>query len=261
MIPVIVISLVRSKDRRATMAAHLASVGIRFQFFDAIDGVALTAEQVRAACRWANPRRYGQYLLSAEVGCIASFRVVCERIARGEDEFVCVLEDDITVDRRAAAFLDPATLRELPRFDVLRIQQGSKQWLPLDAFGPFAIRAPYRPSYGMQAQIFARSGAAKLASALATPWMPCDMMAFSDGLVKKLRILEIDPPLAFHPPTDTAQTTIDPDGIRPRDAERRKAASLRQHWRRVAYEYAARSRVFRNFISQWGLLALLRLRR
>jgi hypothetical protein len=29
--------------------------------------------------------------------------------------------------------------------------------------------------------------------------------------VKILRILEIDPPLAFHPPTDIEQTTIDPD--------------------------------------------------
>jgi GR25 family glycosyltransferase involved in LPS biosynthesis len=260
-IPVIVISLVRSTDRRAAMAPHLASLGIPFQFFDAIDGSTLTADQVRAACRRPNPRRYGQYLLPAEVGCIASFHTVCERIARGGDEFVCVLEDDITIDPRATVFLDPATLRKLPRFDILRIQQGSAQWLPVDTLGPFTIRAPYRPRYGMQAQIFARSGAAKLASALAIPWMPCDMMAYCDGLVRNLCILEIDPPLALHPPEDTAQTTIDPDGVRPGDAERRKSASLRQRWRRTAYEYAARLRVLRNFISQWGLLALLRLER
>src|SRR5205823_6475100 len=116
--------------------------GIPFQFFDAVDGSALTADQVREVCRRPNPRRYGQYLLPAEVGCIASFRTVCERIARGEDQFVCVLEDDITLDRRAAAILDPATRRRLPRFDVLRIQQGSEQWLPGDALGPFTIRAP-----------------------------------------------------------------------------------------------------------------------
>jgi len=260
-IPVIVISLVRSTDRRAAMAAHLASLGISFQFFDAIDGSTLTAEQVRAACRRPNPRRYGQYLLPTEGGCIASFRAVCERIARGADEFVCVIEDDITLDRRAAVLLDAATLHNMPRFDVLRIQQGSAQWLSVDSPGPFAVRAPYRPAFGMQAQIFARSGAAKLASSLAMPWMPCDMMAYCDGLVKDLRILEIDPPLAFHPPEDTAQTTIDPDGMRPGDAERRKAASLRRRWRRTAYEHATRSRLFRNFISQWGLLALLRLER
>jgi hypothetical protein len=129
------------------------------------------------------------------------------------------------------------------------------------ALGAFAVRAPYRPCFGAHAQIFTRAGARKIASAFAAPWMPNDMTAFADGLVKNLRILEIDPPLAFHPPPDVNRSTIDPDGIRPRDAQRRRAASPLRRWRRSAYECAASLRVFRNFVSQWGLLALLRLER
>ena len=260
MIPVIAISLVRSKDRRDALAAHLTSIGIPFEYFDAIDGNSLTVEQARAACRRSNPRRYGEYLLPTEVGCIASFRIVCERIARGEDEFVCVLEDDVTLDRRAGILLDEATLRALPRFDVLRIQHTSEKWLPLGSYGGYTVRAPYRPTHGMYAQIFTRRGAGKVASTFATPWMPGDMTAFADGLVKNLRILEIDPPLAFHAPEHIDQSTIDPGRMRPRDADRRTASPPLRRWRRTAYEYAVSIRVFRNFISLWGPFALRQLR-
>src|SRR5262245_30169594 len=110
MVPVVVISLVRSKDRRDAITAILNSIGLSFTFFDAVDGQAITAEEAAAACLRSNPRRYGKYLMPTEIGCLESFRLVCEAIARGPDEFVCVLEDDVLLDGRIHAFLNETTL-------------------------------------------------------------------------------------------------------------------------------------------------------
>jgi len=257
MIPVVVISLARSTDRRAAITAQLGSFRIPFTFFDAVDGNTMTVAQTRTACRRPNPRRYGTYLLPTEVGCVTSFRLVCEAIARGPDEFVCVLEDDVTLDSKVHTFLDETTLRALPRFDILRIQRTSERWFPISTYGPFTIRVPYRPTYGMCGQIFTRDGAAITAAGLATPWMPGDMMLFYDGIVRGLRILEVDPPLAFHPPPEQDQTTIDPERIR---VAPKSPPPLYRRWRRTMYEYASQIRIFRNFVLVWGFSALRLLR-
>ena len=257
MIPVVVISLARSGDRRVAVTAQLKSIGLPFTFFDAVDGNDLTVEQARAACRRSNPRRYGTYLLPTEVGCGTSFRLVCEAIARGPDEFACVLEDDVTLDSKVHTFLDEATLRVLPRFDILQLQHTSERWFPISTHGEFTIRVPYRPTYGMRAQIFSRKGAAIAATGLAALWMPSDMLLLYDGIVRGLRILEVDPPLAFHPPPEQDRTTIDPERIR---VAPKSLPPLYRRWRRTMYEYASQFRIFCNFVFQWGFSALRLLR-
>jgi GR25 family glycosyltransferase involved in LPS biosynthesis len=261
MIPVVVISLVRSTDRRASMKAQLEAIGIAFRFFDAIDGDSITGEQATAICRHPNPRYYGRCLLSSELGNIMSFRQVCEAIARGEDDFVCVLEDDVILNRDVQILLEDATLRLLPRFDVLRIQHTSRRSLPVAAHGPLLFRAPFRPTTGLYAQIFTRDGAAKVAAGLAEPWMQSDVTVFSDGIVPNLRILEVHPPVASHPPLQRDKSIIDADGDWPGDSIIASRATLLWRARRMLYESASLIRVLRNFVRLWGWTALTSLKR
>ena len=262
MIPVVVVSLVRSVERRAAMTARLDAIDVPFTFFDAVDGSLMTAAQAAAACLRSNPRRYGEYLRPAEIGCIESFRLVCDRIARGDDAHVCVMEDDVTLDQSACELLDEGALRNLPPFDILRLQHHSERWLPVAARGSFRVGAPLRPTYGTRAHVFSRAGAAKVAAGLANPWMPIDMAVFSDGIVHDLRILEVAPPVAFHPDAQDDISTIDPTETRPRARhESRARATLVRRARRSVYESASRLRVLRNFVRQWGWSALLRVRR
>jgi GR25 family glycosyltransferase involved in LPS biosynthesis len=262
MIPVVVISLIRSRDRRAAIKAQLEAIGLPFTFFDAIDGNSMTAEQAMAAFRRPNPRYYETCLWPSELGNIMSFRLVCEGIARGVDEFVCVLEDDVTLDHEVRNLLNNTALRVLPQFDVLRLQHTSHRWLPVASQSRLTLRAPFRPTTGMYAQIFTRAGAAKVAAALADPWMPSDMTVFSDGIVCDLRVLEVDPPLAFHPSPQYDYSTIDPDGAPP-GGQARTVTSETLLWRarRLLYEHVSRIRVLRNFVRLWGWPALFRLRR
>lgn len=258
MIPVVVLSLARSPDRRAAIGAHLDALAIPFRFFDAIDGASLSEAELRAAAPRLNPRRYGAPLLPAEIAVGLGFARICAAIAAGPDEFALVIEDDITVDPAILALLDPAILRALPAFDVLRLQHLASPWLPVATYGDFAIRAPLRATHGLYAQIFSREGARKAAAVLASPWMPADMLLFGDGHARALRVLEVAPTLAFHPAAERDRTTIDPDRVRALAASK---ASAPARLRRALYELASRLRVLRNFVALWGPLAVLRLRR
>src|SRR5436853_5144415 len=57
-IPVVVISLRRSMDRREAMSAHLGALGIPFSYFDGIDGSQMTQAEI-AALR--PPQSLGRY--------------------------------------------------------------------------------------------------------------------------------------------------------------------------------------------------------
>ena len=254
MIPLIVISLRRSKHRRASVAAHLDALHLPFSFFDAIDGNELPIEEVRAASRRPCPQRPGP-LLPTELGCIASFREVCRRIASGKEEFVCVLEDDVILDGRIRSLLELSMLRRLPSFDILRIHAtNSLHSLPLGVFDGFSLHAPYWPGWGMYAQIFSRTGASKTAKGLARPWMAGDMMVFHDCRVPGLRIVEVTPPLASHPQASDDSSTIDPEGAR---RAPRATPSRYERLRLSAYTCLLHCRLLRNFIRQWGFYSLI----
>src|ERR1700704_4561619 len=111
MIPVAVINLPQSADRRAYIAAHLGALGIPFSFFSAIDGSQLSAT-VRA--------RYEPTIPAGAMGCAESHLALLRDIAEDDAEFVCVLEDDAELAPEAMQLLDPSTLLSLPSFDVLR---------------------------------------------------------------------------------------------------------------------------------------------
>lgn len=258
MIPVFVISLLRSTERRARIAAQLEALGVRFSFFDAIDGTALPRHELEAARRVVYPARYGSPLLATELGCTESHRQVCARIAAGSEPFGCVLEDDVDLHSDVVRFLDAAWLQTLPPFDALRLQEtDSSPVLTIFSHERFQLRAPYCLGWGTRAQIYTRQGAAKAAAGLANRSMPADHALFCDGLIRDLRVLEVHPPLAFHPRIDHHGSAIDPEGERQRPRDKKP---LSWEVRHAVYVYLMRLRRLRNFVSLWGPRRLLRLR-
>ena len=53
-IPIVVISLLRSSARRMAMIANFQDLGVSFSFFDAVDGQTMTADEIAAI----SPRPY-----------------------------------------------------------------------------------------------------------------------------------------------------------------------------------------------------------
>ena len=97
-VPILVISLKRSTDRRAAISSHLAGYGLTPKFFDAVDGRAMLPEDIAAMHVGKNPR-YATPLKPGEIGAGASFHGACLEIASGCYRFVCLLEDDAIQDK------------------------------------------------------------------------------------------------------------------------------------------------------------------
>jgi len=105
MIPVYVLNLARSPERRAFMAEGLARAGVVPEFVAAVDG---------RACR--SP----QTLSAAETALILSHRKAWRRFLRGPAEFAVVLEDDTHIGEGFAALLG-ADWRGLD-FDLVKLE-------------------------------------------------------------------------------------------------------------------------------------------
>ena len=174
MIPVTVISLPRSADRRAALCPRLDGMGIRHQIFDALDGTAIP------------PPAGGYYrpLLPAELGCAASHLAVLRQIADGDSEFACVLEDDTVPSASLPALLELAMLRQLPRFDILRLGANIR---PGPRFGRVVAELPVTNLYAMLrpwdacfAQIYSREAARRIVARVTAVEMPLDAILYEE---------------------------------------------------------------------------------
>jgi GR25 family glycosyltransferase involved in LPS biosynthesis len=244
MIPVIVINLPRSRDRRDYAQAQMEALGIPFVFFKAIDGGLLTDEE---------KARYEPTMPIGAMGCAESHLAVLREIAAGSYEFVCVLEDDAELSPAAVQLLDEAALRRLGPLDVLRLESRPRRnrrlTIPMGAFDGFSVSAGYRHHMATTGQIFSREGARKIIAGLSYLRVAIDVALFLDINVFGLRVIEARPSLVR--PRNTLPSTIG-QGRKPPYA-----------WWETALQKHMRIRELRgllSFAAAWGLPGLLRAR-
>jgi len=128
MVPVVVLNLKSSTARRQQIDARLENLGIDYHFFDAIDGRLLSGKELE---RLAPPSSllFDRSLTLGEIGCATSHFAVIHQFAGEDNDFVCVLEDDvIPLSDNIRHFLQSQTLATLPEFDVLRMVSDPARW-------------------------------------------------------------------------------------------------------------------------------------
>src|SRR3981189_2564080 len=98
MIPVVVISLLRSSERRKAIRARLDALGIAFKFHDAIDGNLFTeADATRLSPR--RGRLAPPYILSKqEIAWLESHRECCQTAGAAGETLTSMLEDDACIE-------------------------------------------------------------------------------------------------------------------------------------------------------------------
>jgi glycosyl transferase family 25 len=95
-IPVFVINLKRSAERRLHTTEQLNELSVTFQFVEAIDGDLITEQEIR------NSNDYGiyksgfhsNYLGKEEIGCALSHLKIFRKMVDEKIELACILEDD-----------------------------------------------------------------------------------------------------------------------------------------------------------------------
>lgn len=250
MIPVHVISLAHSHERRAFMQGQLDSLGISFRFFDAIDGSKMSDSQLMTAAPKGGVEYCG-LLTPGEIGAALSHLAIIREIAEGEHSYAAVIEDDVGVTKEARTFFDERVLRLLPPFGVLQLGNGpqrSRLALKVGSVRDHEVFASPRCSFSMPGLIYTREAARMIATSISVITAPIDNMIFRERRPFGLTVVEIVPRVVQH--NDNLRSEI---GLRPRP---KGLSKLGRELRRLRNS----ARMWCSFVYAWGFSGLVRLR-
>lgn len=127
MIPVFVISLARSHDRRAFIEKHMSSRAVDFVFFDAVDGKKLSEDELKNVDFPMARQFCGHDLSLGEVGCAMSHIRIYEMMVAKNIERCVVLEDDIYLHSHFKSIVSKAM--SACQSDIIFLHHGKvKSW-------------------------------------------------------------------------------------------------------------------------------------
>lgn len=146
MIPIFVISLTRSQERRAAVEKQMKRLGLSFLFWDAVDGKALGAEELAVVDFELAEKICGHALSLGEVGCALSHIRLYEMLVQQGIERAIILEDDIHLHMHFRRIVDQALVTNAT--DILFLHHGKAKRWPWIRSLPEGYRLAYycRPS-------------------------------------------------------------------------------------------------------------------
>ena len=98
-IPIFIINLPQSNDRRDFMKAQCESLCISPVFIDAVYGKDLTKTDIEKYCNQKKAKQlYGRELLVGEVGCVLSHKKIYQKIVDENIPYAVILEDDVLIE-------------------------------------------------------------------------------------------------------------------------------------------------------------------
>ena len=190
MIPVYVINLRRSADRRVFMLNELARAGVEARFLGAADG-----SRFQSRCKSS-----ASALSKAEFALVASHRMAWRRLLSSTADHAVVLEDDVYLGEGFRKFLD-LDFTQTP-FHALKLETwNSLVWVSRKS-QPICGRQLHLLGYehfGAAAYIISREGAGKLLTKTKPIIEPVDVTLFGGPSVSKreLTILQLIPAIAI----------------------------------------------------------------
>ena len=102
-IPIFVINLKRSEERRTRVQEALDSLGLAYEFIEAVDGNDFSdgevAEIQAGQSDWSKRLSAGRPILRGEIGCALSHLKAYEKVVHENLDYACILEDDMIVDQ------------------------------------------------------------------------------------------------------------------------------------------------------------------
>ena len=114
----ILINLKRASKRRERMAAEFASVGLQYEIWKAIDGQALTQENL-SYVDWEGRRRLGLYPQAlGSIACWLTYREVMQDLVKNGPEVIAIFQDDARFDTGLPNVLNALDEKKFP-YDVV----------------------------------------------------------------------------------------------------------------------------------------------
>jgi GR25 family glycosyltransferase involved in LPS biosynthesis len=135
---IVVITVPRATERQDRMTRLLAEVELPFEFHFGFDSREATTEQLEEEGLYSGKAREAQgrsAMTPAEIGCAISHRDVATKIAKGADERVLILEDDVCFRTENLAIFEES-VSAIPRGWNLAYLG----YAPMNLFIPIAVR-------------------------------------------------------------------------------------------------------------------------
>lgn len=175
---VYVINLDRSPERWHYMESMCAERGIVPQRVSAVDGRALSEEQLEHL----SPKVDGvRWLATPEIACFESHKHVWRLIVEGEDSHGCVLEDDVILARGFDATC-AAVVQELPDIDLVKLNSYDKPIcvsnVPLRKVGPVKLYRPMQRTIDASAYLISRECAREALTSFSQYQLAVDNVLF-----------------------------------------------------------------------------------
>jgi len=127
MIPVFVISLVGSDDRRQRITSIFDNLGMEFEFFDAVDGRQFDVMQQPIYDAKKRLAFYGKHMTGGEIGCLLSHKALYQKIVNEGIEKALIFEDDVLLRPGFKAVLDQILDQGLDApYDMIRFLSSPK---------------------------------------------------------------------------------------------------------------------------------------
>ena len=158
MIPVFIISLTRSADRRAMVERQMSHLGINFEFFDAVDGKSLPSDRLAKVDINLARETCGHDLSLGEVGCAMSHINIYEVMVERNIPRCVILEDDIYVHMHFKAIVNEVTNKNSS--DIVFLHHGKAKDFPIYSSLPegYRLEKYLTPSKNSQRGIISTGG-------------------------------------------------------------------------------------------------------
>lgn len=193
---IIVISLADALKRRQRISEQLNSLGLEFEFLDAVRGTPEMYHESEYQQKWRQ-NFWGSELTPGEIGCYKSHRLACMKAVE-YNQPVLILEDDLLIKTELKEFLGKldAEIEQL-KFDILRISGLFPKPYYRIKDGSFEFIRYLKHPHGTQGYVIKPKAAQKYITYLAGIYMPIDDAMDSD-FIHKLTIYGYLPYLVEH---------------------------------------------------------------
>ena len=152
---IFVINMEKSKDRREYIEKHLSEFGINFDFFDAVDGRALSQEYIDSVFDKETAEREWKPMNRGEIGCSLSHMAIYEKMIKENIPQAIIFEDDIVLKEDFLPTVN-ALLKKVPtEIDIVKLGHGRAKFRWWQKSFDITEKYEIQRMYGLVARVHA----------------------------------------------------------------------------------------------------------
>ncbi|KLN60900.1 hypothetical protein WH96_10620 [Kiloniella spongiae] len=119
-IPIFIINLERSAERRKKIKEQFNSIELNYEFYKAIDGRELDSKNIPNYAHAYRLKEFGKDMTPNEIGCYLSHFTLFERILNEGHEMALIIEDDVNITSELPDILNNLKTVKTP-WDMIRL--------------------------------------------------------------------------------------------------------------------------------------------